>query len=133
MDPTNTLCPNPECPARGQIGQGNIGVHSIKERRYICHVCHKTFAETEGMMFYRLHKARDLVTTVVTLLAHGCPVQAIVAAFGLDERTVSDWPERAGGHCQSVHEHLVEQPLDLGHVQADELRVKGASSGWPWP
>jgi hypothetical protein len=28
---------------------------------------------------------------VVTLLAHGCPVQAIVAAFGFDERTVADW------------------------------------------
>ena len=26
---------------------------------------------------------------VVTLLAHGCPPQAIVAAFGWDERTVA--------------------------------------------
>ena len=28
---------------------------------------------------------------VVTLLAYGCPCQAIVAAFDLDERTVRDW------------------------------------------
>lgn len=61
----------------------------------------------------------------ITLIAYGCPVQAIVMAFGLDERTVMDWQNRAGKHAPQVHEHLVEQPRDLGHVQADELRVKG--------
>jgi len=62
---------------------------------------------------------------VATLIAHGCPLQAIVAAFHLDERTVMDWQERAGRHCQRVHEQLVQQPRDLEHVQADEIRVKG--------
>ena len=61
---------------------------------------------------------------VVTLLAHGCPVQAIVAAFGFDERTVAAWWARSGRQGQTVHEYLVEQPRDLGQVQADELRVK---------
>ena len=62
---------------------------------------------------------------VLTLLSHGCPTQAIVAAFGLDERTVARWLAGAGQHCQRVHEHLVEQgQRDLQHVQADELWVK---------
>ena len=62
---------------------------------------------------------------VLTLLSHGCPTQAIVAAFGLDERTVSGWLVRAGQHCQRVHEHLVEHgEVDVQHVQADELWVK---------
>jgi transposase-like protein len=60
----------------------------------------------------------------VTLLAYGCPIQAIVAAFGLDERTVVSWQERAGKHCKGVHEHLVERPRELGQVQGDEIRVK---------
>jgi IS1 family transposase len=64
------------------------------------------------------------VVLVVTLLAHGCPVQAIVAAFGFDERTVADWWARSGRQGQAVQEYLVEQPRDLGQVQADELRVK---------
>ena len=34
------------------------------------------------------------------------------------------WQERAGKHCDQVHQHLVAQPRDLGHVQADEIRVK---------
>jgi hypothetical protein len=74
---------------------------------------------------YRLHKPVELMVVVLTLLSHGCPTQAIVAAFGLDERTVARWLVGAGQHCQRVHEHLVEQgQVDLQHVQADELWVK---------
>jgi transposase-like protein len=124
MDPQTAFCHDLACPASGQVGKGNIGVHSRKERRYICHVCGKTFAETKGTVFYCLRTAKDVVVLVVTLLAYGCPLQAIVMAFSLDERTVLDWQARAGQHCQRVHEHLVEQPRDLGQVQADEIRAK---------
>jgi hypothetical protein len=124
MDPTTAFCPNWHCHARGQIGQGNIGIHSRKEQRFICHECHKTFSATTGTVFYRLRTSAETVVIVVTLLAYGCPVQAIVAAFGLDERTVAEWWARSGRQGQTVHEHLVEQPRDLGQVQADEIRVK---------
>ena len=124
MDPTTTFCPNWNCPARGQTGQGNIGIHSRKERRFICHACQKTFSATKGTVFYRLRTSAETVVLVVTLLAHGCPVQAIVAAFGFDERTVAVWWARSGRQGQAVQEYLVEQPRDLGQVQADELRVK---------
>jgi hypothetical protein len=106
------------------MGEGNIGVHSRKEGRFICHVCGKTFSATKATVFYRLRTSVELVTQVVTLLAYGCPVAAQVAAFGLDERTGYAWQRRAGKHCRAVHEHLVEQPHDLGQVQADEIRVK---------
>ncbi len=44
-----------------------------------------------------MHKPHELVASVVMLLAYGCPLQAIVAAFALDERTVARWQrERAG-------------------------------------
>ena len=125
MDPRQQFCHNPDCPARGQVGQGNIGVHSQAEQRYVCHACGRTFAATTGTAFYRLRSAADQVTLVLTLLSHGCPPQAIVAAFGFDERTVAAWLARAGTHCQQVHQHLVQQgQVDLQHVQADELWVK---------
>ena len=38
---------------------------------------------------YRLRTSAGTVTRVVTLMAHGCPLQAIVIAFGFDERTVA--------------------------------------------
>jgi hypothetical protein len=46
---------------------------------------------------------------VITLLCHSCPPQAVVAAFGLDERTVARWFSEAGRHCQRIHARLVEQ------------------------
>jgi transposase-like protein/IS1 family transposase len=124
MDPTMTFCPNEHCPARGQTGLGNIGIHSQKEQRFICHACHKTFSARTGTVFYRLRTSAETVILIVTLLAHGCPLQAIVAAFGFDERTVAAWWARSGRQGQAVHEYLVEQPRDLRQVQADELRVK---------
>jgi transposase-like protein len=129
MDPHTRFCHNPDCPARGQLGRGNVRIHSRAERRYRCTTCGRTFAETRGTPLYRLKKTTDLVTIVLTLLCHGCPIQAIVAAFGLDERTIAAWRDRAGRHGRQVHEHYVLRGrVDLGHVQADELRA----SRPPW-
>jgi len=124
MDPTTVFCPNLACPARGHIGQGNIGIHSRKDKRFLCTACHKTFSATKGTALYRLRTSAETVSLVVTLLAHGCPPQAIVAAFGFDERTVARWMGRGGVQGQAVQQHLVEHPRDLGQVQADEIRVK---------
>jgi len=63
---------------------------------------------------------------VVTLLGHGCPPQAIVAAFGLDERTVAAWRRRTRTHAARGHTATVETgQVDRGQVQADEICVKG--------
>src|SRR5256714_8423579 len=109
MDPTTTFCPNRNCPARGQTGQGNIGIHSQKEQRFICHECHTTFSARKGTVFYRLRTSAETVVIIVTLLAHGCLLQALVAAFGFEERTHADWWDRPGRQGQALHEDLVEQ------------------------
>jgi transposase-like protein len=109
----------------GQLGQPNIVVHSRKERRFRCTACGHTFAATTGTPYYRLHREEAIFTCVVTLLAYGCPLPAVVAAFGLDERTVAAWGQRAGQHCEQVHAAVVEQGrVPAPHVQADELWVK---------
>ena len=77
-------------------------------------------------MMEGLRTAAELVVIIVILLAYGCPVQAIVHAYGVDERTVADWQKRAGKHCQQVHHALVEQgKVNTHQVQADEIRAKG--------
>jgi transposase-like protein len=125
MDPQAVFCGNPACADRGTVGKGNVKVHSYNERRFRCWTCGKTFSASTGTPFYRLHKDQSLYLCVITLLAHGCPVPAIVAAFGLDERTVADWQYKAGSHCVRVPRHHLEtEKLDLRHVQADELYAK---------
>lgn len=125
MNPETIFCPNLSCPARGQVGKGNIGVHSRKEKRYVCHECGHTFSASKGTIFYRLRTDPKLVIIVLVLIAHGCPIPAIVQAFGFDERTVKSWWQRAGEHAQGVHSHVVGgSQLDLGQVQADEIKIK---------
>ena len=114
MDPTTTCCPNWACPARGHIGQGNIGLHARQDRRFLCTQCCKTCSATTGTVFYRLRTSAETVVIVVTLRAHGCPVQAIVAACGFDARPVAAWWARSGRQGQAVQESLVEQPRALG-------------------
>ena len=58
----------------------------------------------------RLRTDPQIVMWVVVLLAYGCPLPAIVKAFGFDERTVKNWWQRAGMHCQEVHEAVHRQP-----------------------
>jgi transposase-like protein len=125
MDLDKATCPNTDCPFYGQAGQGTISLHSKKEQRLRCRKCGKTFAATAGTIFYRRQYDEATVICVVTLLAYGCPTQAACHAFGLDARTVAAWHRAAGEHCEALHEHLVAgHPMDLEHVQADEIRVK---------
>lgn len=125
MDINVQYCPNHDCPDYGKVGAGNIGVHSRKENRCICHTCKKTFAATYGTPLYRRHLDHQLIGWIISLLAHGCPKPAIVATFEVDPRTVDELWASSGQHGQRVHEATVQQGrLDLQHVQMDEIRHK---------
>ena len=125
MNPQNEFCPNMDCPDRGKIGEGNIVCHSQKEKRCKCKTCCKTFSVTKGTALYGLKKKHELFIVVVTLLAFGCPVQAIVKAMGLDERTVRSWWLKSGEQSEGVHASVIgASQLDLQQVQADEIKVK---------
>ncbi len=132
MDPSTACCPNLACPDKGQQGHGTSGIHSQKEQRYRCKTCRSTFAATRGTAFYRVRHPVELLVLVVTLVCHGCPTQAIVAAFRLDERTVAAWLHRTGTHAAQVHTAVVETgQVEVGQVQADEICVK-VCKGWIW-
>lgn len=125
MNPHPLFCPNLDCASRGVQNAGNIRVHDSLRDRWRCRTCKKTFSARQGTPFYGLKTDPTTVLLVLTLLSHACPLQAIVEAFGFDERTVRDWQQRAGRHSETVHTALVtKQPMDLVQVQADEVRVK---------
>jgi len=125
MDTKSQYCPNLDCPSYGVVDGGNIVVHSQKEQRCKCKTCGKTFAITSGTPLYRRHHSHQLIGWVVSLLAYGCPKQAIVNTFHLDPRTVDDWWQSSGQHCRRVHEATVLRgQLDLVQVQMDEIRHK---------
>src|SRR5260370_37405229 len=109
MNASQVFCPNLECMARGQVGQGNIVSHGCKRPRYRCKTCGKTCSAKEGTLFAGLRKPTEVIEIVVMLLAYGCPIQAIVHAFGLDERTVDRLRDLAGAPCQREPHVLCDQ------------------------
>src|SRR5947207_12866876 len=106
MDPTTPFCPNLACPARGQTGQGNMGIHSCKDKRFLCTECRKTFSATQGTAFSRLRTSAETVRLVVTLLAQGCPFHALVVALGSDEREVAGWAASGGAQRTAARQPL---------------------------
>ena len=132
MYPQPLFCSNDACPSRGCTDADNLVVHDSLKQRYRCRTCGKTFTHHKGTVFHRLKTDPKTVEIVLSLLAFGCPRQAIVRAFDVDERTIARWQQRAGRHCQAVHEALVQTPQDLQQIQADEIRVKMQSRVVLW-
>jgi hypothetical protein len=125
MHPPTPFCHNPHGRASGQVGPGNIRVPSQTEPHYRWTSGRQTVAATQGTPLYRLRTAAELGTVVLPLRSHGCPIQALVAAFGVEERPVAAGRMRAGQHGQQVHRPVVQPgQVALPHVQADELWVK---------
>jgi hypothetical protein len=125
MDTSQECCLNEACLSRGKIGQGNIVVHDSRRGRLKCKICKKTFNKRRGTALEGIRKPEELFVTVISLISWGCPIQAIVHTYDLDERTVADWQQRAGWHCEKVHQDQIEQgKLDPKQAQADEMRIK---------
>ena len=89
MNACEQFCSNVHCPKRGQIGQGNLKLHSRNEGRLGCTECQRTFSVTTSTPFFGLKKEAELYQTTSTLLTWGCPIQAIVQTFDIDERTIA--------------------------------------------
>lgn len=83
------------------------------------------FAATYGTPLYRRRLDHQLIAWIVSLPAHGCPPEAIVATFAVDPRTIQKLWVTSGQHCQRIHEAKIQNGcLNLGQVQMDELRHK---------
>src|SRR5262249_11440913 len=114
MRPELAVCPNSECGASGRIG-----IHSHKQRRYICHACGNPFAQTSARPFLEKKLPLCTIPRGLALLGGGWPLPAVVSPFGLEERGVADWQRKGGQHARHIQEQLVCQGrVDVGQVQA---------------
>ena len=132
MDPTQVCCPTEACPTRGPGGNGNITVHRRQEARSRCTGWEKTFRARRGTMCSWKKTPVDTLVLVVTLLAHGCPVRAMVAAVGVTAEPVRTGAAAAGVHGAQGHRHPVLGACwSLLHGHADEMRVR-LQQGMVW-
>ena len=92
----------------------------------------KTFQRDQRNALLSFETDPAVVMLVITLLAYGCPVQAIVAGFGFDRRTVKQWWQRAGRHCEAFHQQFVAGTTRFAARTSGRIRSKCGvgHSGW---
>jgi hypothetical protein len=120
-EPTRDILPDDCLPRKGANRKRKHPRSQLERQTLYLRRLWANIYDNQGHNFLSSAHKPEIVMCVIVLLAYGCPIQAIVKAFLLDERTVRDWQKRAGQHCQQVHEHLVESSqYDLEQVQADD-------------
>jgi transposase-like protein len=117
-------CPNPDCPAYGQRGQGNLRPHGWSSkargiRCLRCTSCGHSFSERAGTPLFRTHLPEGKALAIAQHLAEGNGLRATGRLCGVSLNTVLRFARRAGGHAQEFHEQLVRH-VEVNQVQVDE-------------
>jgi transposase-like protein len=117
-------CPNPDCPAYGQRGQGNLRPHGWSSKaRHIrclrCTTCGRSFSERAGTPLYRTQLPQEKVLQVAQHLAEGNGMRPTSRLCGVSLNTVLRFAHRAGDHAQQFHDQVVRH-VRVHQVQADE-------------
>jgi transposase-like protein len=117
-------CPNPDCPAYGRKGQGNLRPHgwSSKGRNLRClrcTTCDTHFSQRAGTPLFGTHLPQDKAIQIAQHLAEGTGLRATARLCGVSLNTVLRFARRAGGHAQEFHDQLVRH-VEVHQVQVDE-------------
>jgi transposase-like protein len=117
-------CPNPDCPAYGHQGRGNIRPHgwSSKARNIRClrcTTCGRHFSERAGTPLFRTQLPEDKALQIAQHLAEGNGMRPTSRLCGVSLNTVLRFARRAGDHAREFHEQLVRH-VAVNQVQVDE-------------
>jgi hypothetical protein len=112
-------CQNDRCLAFGVRGLGNLKVRdrvgSRQARLLYCTTCKKRFVETKGTVFYRAHKPREKVISILQHVQEGNGMRQTGRLERVKEDTVIRYARLAGKHADQLHRQLVAfSPSDPG-------------------
>lgn len=119
----SAFCWNPDCPAYGQVQQGNIrrfGRTRKGTQRFQCRTCQHTFVETIGTVFYGRRYDQATILDCLALLAERTSLAALHRTKGIKEDTVLDWLREAAKHVEQI-EALLLANYRLTRAQLDAL------------
>jgi transposase-like protein len=112
-------CQNDRCVAFGVRGLGNLRVRdrvgNRQTRLLYCTTCKKRFVETKGTVFYRAHKPREKVISILQHVQEGNGMRQTGRLEHVKEDTVIRYVRVAGRHANAVHQQRVAfSPSDPG-------------------
>jgi LacI family transcriptional regulator len=112
-------CQNPDCPAYGRRGAGNLSVcdrygkdHQI--RLLYCNACKARFSERKGTPLFDCRMPDEKATAVLQHLAEGNGIRQTGRLVGVPRKTVVRLARAAGDHAHDAHDELVAfSPSDV--------------------
>jgi hypothetical protein len=121
---SHLACPNPDCPAYGQRGAGNLCLHgwSGRGRRLRClrcTTCGTDFSERANTALFGLRTNEDTLVAIARHLAEGCGCRATARLCGVSLNTVLRFTARVGKHAELFHDGTV-RGVQPRQVQPDE-------------
>ncbi|MBU1019349.1 MAG: helix-turn-helix domain-containing protein [Patescibacteria group bacterium] len=87
----NQACPNEECPLYGVKVPNKVVIHSLKDSRFQCSECKKTWVGHRESFIYRLHSPKDKVELARLLIAGGVSVRKAAKEVCVSPSTVQRW------------------------------------------
>ncbi len=117
----SSFCWNANCPAYGQPDLRNIrkfGRTPGGVQRYQCTICHHTFVETIGTVFYGRRRSQETIIECLALLAQRNSLAAIHRVKGVKEETLMAWLHVAAAHVERI-EALLLANYKLSRAQLD--------------
>jgi transposase-like protein len=127
----SSFCWNASCPAYGQVDLGNIrkfGRTPGGVQRYQCCICHRTFVETIGTLFYARRRSQQTIIDCLALLAERNSLAAIHRVKGLKEETLMEWLRIAAAQVEQI-EALLLANYKLTRAQLDAMWVYVGNKG----
>ena len=123
-DYSHLACPNPDCSAYGQRGQGNLRPHgwSTKDksvRCLRCATCSQHFSERANTPLFGLTSSEGTLAAIAEHLADGCGVRATARLCKVSRNTVLRFTARFGKHAELFHDGMV-RGIQPKQIQPDE-------------
>lgn len=105
-------CQNEECSLYGQRDKDNLTITSIygknKDRVMLrCKTCKSRFSETKGTVYYRSHKSKDKVDSMLRHIQEGVGVRKTSRLEKVHRDTITRYGRLAGEHACKLHDELV--------------------------
>ena len=123
-------CRNPRCCYYGNtdaqlhalVAAGHQG-RTEQIQQILCQACGAKVSARWGTALAHLKTPPGRIGEVLSALAEGLDVGAVVRVFGHGETTITRWRTRATRHADRVR-HRFPHGLHLPHLQFDEIRTR---------
>ncbi len=87
-------CPNEQCTFFDLDSEGNVVIHSQKEKRFRCNHCGVTWVEHVSTLEYGLRKSKVKFYSALEMLDRGLSIRKTAEILNVSPTTIQRWKNR---------------------------------------